>query len=378
MSSLPRTALPVSSPVTARVLELFAGAGGAALGLGRARFAHVACVERNPSAAATLRSAGLPAIEADVRAVDYAPFRDRVELLWASPPCQPGSTAGARLGATDDRDGWPATLAAVDACRPTWFLAENVLGWTYHAEVCGGAAHACPACHLDRLAGELARRFPFTGAWRLDAADYGVPQRRRRLLLWAGPLPLDPDGPARSHAHRDAAGRLGLRPWVTMGDAIGDTLNRASCDRRVCYPCDEEHGRACSQPARLDAPSPTVMTTEEKGTRAHSPEWSFNGGPDRASDAAFLVAGIRRIDVGEGLRLQGFPDDWPLQGTVHDRYVQVGNAVPPAMAEAAGRVVAGAHRAWTALRAANVDASALAGALRRNRLTVPAHLGAAP
>ena len=58
--------------------------------------------------------------------------------------------------------------------------------------------------------------------------------------------------------------------------------------------------------------------------------------------------------------------------------VQVGNAVPPALAQACGRLVAGAHRAWTALRSSTLDPTALAGALRRHRLTVPAHLGAAP
>jgi hypothetical protein len=164
-----------------------------------------------------------------------------------------------------------------------------------------------------------------------------------------------------------------------MADAVGDTLTRESCDRRACYPCDDEHGRACGEPWRMDAPAPTVTTMDEKGTRANAVAgWSFNGGPDRASDAAFLVAGIRRIDIGEGLRLQGFPDDWPLQGTVHDRYVQVGNAVPPALAEASGRLVAGAHRAWSALRAAGLDGAPLADALRRHRLTVPATLGAAP
>ena len=359
-------------------LELFAGAGGAALGLHRAGLRHIACVERNASAAATLHAAGFPTVEADIRHVDFTPWRDRIDLLWASPPCQPGSTAGQRLGAADDRDGWPATIDVIDACRPTWFLAENVLGWTYHADRCGGDG-PCPACHLGHIVDELARRFAFAGLWRLDAADFGVPQRRRRVVLWGGPLPLDANGPSVTHAHPDTALGLARRPWVTLGDAVGDTLTRESCERRACYPCDDEHGRACSEPWRWDLPSPTLTTADEKGTRANAQAvWSFNGGPDRASDAAFLVAGIRRIDVGEGLRLQGFPDEWPLQGTVHDRYVQVGNAVPPALAEACGRLVAGAHRAWVALRAAGLDAAALADVLRRRRLTVPATLGSTP
>lgn len=117
-----------------------------------------------------------------------------------------------------------------------------------------------------------------------------------------------------------------------------------------------------------------MTTSEEKGTRAHAPDWTFNGGPDRASDAAFLVAGVRRIEVAEGLVLQGLPADWPLQGTRQDQYRQVGNAVPPPLAEAASRVVLAAHRVLLDLRARAVDLDALAGALRRNPTAVPAWL----
>lgn len=107
------------------------------------------------------------------------------------------------------------------------------------------------------------------------------------------------------------------------------------------------------------------------GTRAHAPDYSFNGGPDRASDAAFLVAGIRRIDVAEGLALQGLPAGWPLQGTAHDRYVQVGNAVPPQLAEAVGRAVNVAHRVLLGLRASGLDVAAVADAARRNAVAIP-------
>ncbi len=352
-------------------VDAFAGCGGASLGLRRAGYAHLACIERSPAAVATLRSAGFPAIEADVRDVDFGRWAGAVDLLWASPPCQPGSQAGLRRGAADERDGWPLLLDAVDACRPTWLLAENVLGWGHHDALCGGQSVSCPACHLDRVAAGLAERFAFTGAWHLDAADFGVPQRRRRLILWGGPLPLRPSGPPRTHAHPDLADDLGLRRWVTMGDSIGTTLHRGSCDRRACYPCDVDHGRACSEPGRLARPAPTVTTVEVKGTRANAPSgWSFHGGPDRASDAAFLVAGIRRIDVAEGMRLQGLPDDWPIQGTVEQRYAQVGNAVPPPVAQAAGREVMHAHAVWSVLRARNADVDGLTAVLRRQRAVV--------
>lgn len=361
------------------VVELFAGCGGTSLGLQRAGWHHLACVERDPAAASTLRAAGFPTIEDDLRSVDLTAYAGRTTLLWASPPCQAGSTAGARLGAEDARDGWPWTFAALDVVRPTWFLAENVLGWTYHRDRCDSAA--CVGCHWDGyVLPELARRFSFCGAWRLDAADFGAPQRRRRVILWGGPLPLSAEGPPRSHAHPADAAALeaGRRPWRSLSEAVGDTLlDPTTCESRVCYPCDGSHGRACAEPGRLSLPAPTVTTTEEKGTRANAAAgWSFHGGPDRASDAAFLVAGVRRITLAEGLRLQGFPDDWPLQGTIRQRYAQVGNAVPPPLAEAAGRAVLAGHRVWE--RLAGSDPVALAAALRRNRLTVPATLATVP
>ncbi len=67
------------------------------------------------------------------------------------------------------------------------------------------------------------------------------------------------------------------------------------------------------------------MTCQEvKGTRASAAsKWSFNGGPDRASDAT----GLRRISEAEAARLQGFPEGWPFRGTSEARYRQIGNAV---------------------------------------------------
>jgi site-specific DNA-cytosine methylase len=159
-----------------------------------------------------------------------------------------------------------------------------------------------------------------------------------------------------------------------MKDAIGDTLTRESCDRRACYPCDGSHGRACAEPWRLLRPAPTVTLQEEKGTRAHSPDWTFNGGPDRASDTAFLVAGIRRIDVREGLLLQGFPADWPLQGSINEHYSQIGNAVPPPLSEAMSRAVLAAHRVWVGLRSRGIALDELAGALRRDGASLPSTL----
>lgn len=353
-----------------RLLELFSGTGGASLGLRRAGWDHLACVEWNAAAAETLRAANFPAVEADVRDIHFRPWRGKVDLFWASPPCQAGSAAGKRRGEEDDRNGWPWTFDALDEVQPTWFLAENVVGWTYHREHCevGGP---CTGCYWERsILPALSTRFPFSGFWKLNAADYGVPQHRRRVILWGGPLPLSPDGPPKSHADPTDTDDLleGRKPWITLEEAIGDTLlDPDTCGRRACYACTL--GRACREHWRRHAPAPTVTTMEEKGTRANAASgFTFNGGPDRASDTAFLVAGVRRIDVAEGLKLQNFPADWPLRGTRHDHYTQVGNAVPPALAEACGRLVRGAHAVWTGLRRDGVNPVAMGRMLQRRGL----------
>lgn len=301
-------------------LDLFAGAGGSALGARAAGFTTVACVEHDGACAATLRAAGFPMVHADVRDVNYAsaPYL-HVDVLSASAPCQPFSRAQTRgpRGADDvARNGWPWLLAAAGVVRPRWLVAENVRGATPY--VC---ATVLPA---------LRQQFAYVQAFLLDAADYGAPQTRTRLFVVAGPAVVDPPQP-----HEGAR--------ATLGDVL-----RAHASRQPAQLTYTE-GRAGTEPWRLDQPAPTVMTTEVKGTRASKKSnWTFHGGPDRASDAAFLATGRRRLTIAECAALQTFPADYPFQGTADARYRQIGNAVPPVLAQAvfaavrrADRVIAG-------------------------------------
>lgn len=446
------------------VIELFAGAGGAALGYHRAGFTSLARVEWDPSACDTLR-ATFPddvTIEGDVRTVDWTPYAGRCDVLAASPPCQDWSSAGKRLGAAGERNGWPWTFTASDAIRPTWLVCENVPGLTHHRGDCDRSdVLSCPGCYwLDILIPEAQRRFAHVSVLRLDAADYGVPQRRHRVFLVCGPAPVAAPAPTHSEAaltlakwrtgdywrhhgiapvgepskaDRKILGAMfapgaGLLPWRTVRDALdlgaslrserGIGLTERHGERNDSPPDapapsiaagskgsgprlqvvykrgredgsrDEAHGiddeppgaprgamrgggtviyqggiGGCGlaqpidgpsptlgakatatiggdRPELLDAPSPSVTAQEVKGTRASaSSGGTFHGGPDRASDVAFAGAGLRRLTTAECATLQDFPPDHPWRGTKTAIYRQIGNAVPPTLAEVVARAV---------------------------------------
>lgn len=392
-----------------RCVELFAGAGGAAIGLERAGIEHAALVEWDAHACATMRAAGLgPVVEGDVRdlAAIEAEAGPTCDVLWSSFPCQAWSTAGNRKGASDDRNGWPWTVAAADHFRPAWFLGENVRGLTLHKGGCGfrdgqdglfGGAPVldCTGCYFERvILPDLRARFACVGWWLLDAADFGVPQHRRRVILWAGPVPLVE--PAPTHGPRVG------REWVSMGEALG--LAGGDVASGICHTDPGTHGNPRDvahpsptvpvssglytsarmvgavagshdtgrKPREVDGPAPTVTT--EAG---HPVPWSKAGVPfvvdpahlarpsptvsafvecagsgpggkpekrQRASDALYLGTGRRRLTVAECATLQAFPATWPWQGTVSSQYRQVGNAVAPPMAEVVGRALMAAAK----------------------------------
>ena len=395
------------------LLELFAGAGGAALGL-RAAGYHGNHYEWDHDAHATLEAAGFTAYRMDVRKArwqGYSRHYGAPHLMWASPPCQAFSQAGSKLGAKDPRNGWPWTWEAARLVKPTWLVCENVPGLLHHsAEHCGDP-DVCAGCYWLRVVVPAFRaRFAWVGVWMLNAADYGVPQTRRRVFLVAGPHAVKPPTPTHAAPHL-CQGLFGtLKPWVSIGEALGlvgtmdggrnseanpgqervrttdepaPTLGGKGNQmvRVIGGGCNPSHAgdvrtyrditdepsttvtavqvgnagpfvldvgqgnaRPLDQPAHTlhtadggPLPAPTVLTSEVKGSgkgaNAHKMQ--------KASDALYLGTGGRRLTVAECAKLQGFPDGHPFRGhgTKASQYRQVGNAVPPALAEAIARAI---------------------------------------
>lgn len=350
-----------------KCVELFAGAGGAALGLEAAGFSHLACVEYDPSACETLRAAGLPCVEGDVRDPDlYEPEWVGCDLLWASFPCQAWSTAGKREGAKDERNGWPWTVDAIDRLRPEWFAAENVTGLLTHRGGCASRClgpDECPRAYFDNvILAQLRERFAWVDFRVLNASGFGVPQHRRRVIIVAGPHAIE--WPEPTHGKPSGQGDLfgrSLSPWVTIGQVLElDGSIRQGVINTDSYGMDvpttdpaptilvgspirfDPGSRVIgTRPDLLDRPSPTVSAVGEcKGSGP-------GGSPEkmqRASDALYLSTGRRRLTVEECALLQDFPVGHPFQGTKSAQYRQVGNAVPPKLAEVVGRAILAASR----------------------------------
>lgn len=309
-------------------LDLFSGAGGLSLGLHAAGFEAVGAVEIGADAAATYRRA-FPAarmIQADIRGVSFREFSG-VDLVAGGPPCQPFSTGGLQRGREDARDYLPEFVRAVLEVQPRAFLMENVPGL---------------ASFADYLAATLA---PLAGAYRLsgphvvNAADYGVPQSRRRLIIIGCREDREFHFPAGEPGARVPAGAV--LTYKPLGEPNPSKV--VFCKRPDLRP-NPYHGQLFNgggRPIDLDAPAPTILASAG-GNKTHFldcggrvPDYHRHlkrGGAPRVGE----LPDARRLTVAESAALQTFPKWIQFAGSRSSQYTQVGNAVPPRVGEVLG------------------------------------------
>ncbi len=262
---------------------------------------------------------------------------NRVDLLAGGPPCQPFSIVGKRLGLEDHRGGLIFDFVRlVSEIQPNAVLFENVAAFASH----GGGSLA------SELSNSIASLGYKVSSAILCAADYGVPQARRRFFLvgtrFQGKLrfPLAP-----THAGRDiAAPLLGMLPYVTCKEAIGDLPDVTE---------EASQGVHNHEPTMHTAAMVDALARLPPGRRDRK---SFHDRlhPDRLSYTLRAGSGNfsplrpvhyqhpRVITVRESARLQGFPDNfvWPDWVPRLQQYRQVGNAVPPVLARRLAESVA--------------------------------------
>jgi DNA (cytosine-5)-methyltransferase 1 len=298
-----------------RSIEICAGAGGQALGLEQAGFHHVALVEMDHYACATLR-ANRPRwniIEGDVKLFSASAYRN-IDLFAGGVPCPPFSVAGMQLGKDDDRDLFPEALRLIKECHPKAVMLENVRGLfaPKFAE------------YRESIIKELAA-LNYTCDWRLiNACHYGVPQYRPRAILIAlkrpyankflWPLGIVAPPPTVGqllYKEMSSSGWAGAREWMERANGIAPTLVGGS----------KRHGGADLGPTRAKL-AWNKLGVNGLGLADGPPAVDFSGNPKLTVKMAALV--------------QGFPEEWEFAGRKTPAYRQVGNAFPPPVAKAIG------------------------------------------
>ena len=380
-------------------VELFAGAGGLAIAMCNTGFHHAAVIEWDHNACETFRenqrrqrhSVGDWSLcETDVREFDYASIPNHVTVVSGGPPCQPFSLGGKHRGHLDERDMFPEAVRAVRQLRPEAFIFENVKGllretfaeyfeyiylqltypglkrrrsetWSQHRS------------QLERHHTARRARSEYNVVYRLlNAADYGVPQRRERVFIigfrsdlgveWSFPEPTHSEGsllrtqwitgdywdrhgvstrqrPRMSSSHAAHVEKLIRKdqpegdvklPWLTVRDAIHDLPTpireaRNGIENHVFNPGARSYPGHTGSP--LDQPAKTLKAGDHGVPGGENMLRRHNGS-------------VRYFTVREAARLQTFPDDYIFRGSWTETMRQLGNAVPVRLAEVVSGSVA--------------------------------------
>ncbi|SBT54904.1 DNA (cytosine-5)-methyltransferase 1 [Micromonospora narathiwatensis] len=412
-------------------MELFAGGGGLAMAVHRAGFRPLLVNELVKYACDTLKANAAtprgegeripspgerwPLVEGDVRRVEFDYLWDRVDLLAGGPPCQPFSLGGVAKGDEDKRNMFPEMFRAIRKIQPKVVMCENVRGllrpsfkpyfdyierelrlpfeerdgdttWREHDEVL--------RTRLDEEPSDPKRRYEVV-VTKVNAADYGVPQIRNRIIIVAFRSDLGVDikrfeeavSPRYSEAalirsmldgsywerHLDVPGHVrervmsrlpdtppkndGKLPWRTLRDAIKGLDGQRSLptvpwdrlDRReyglggftghIGWP--DARIYPGHTPNELDRPAKTVKAGVHGVPGGESVLLTDDLLPEPHEGSPYAYR-HRYMTVRETARVMTFPDDWELAGPRGEQMRQLGNAVPVMLGELFARAIASA------------------------------------
>jgi DNA (cytosine-5)-methyltransferase 1 len=386
-----------------RSLELFAGAGGLGLGLHAAGFRPVGVIEKDNDCCNTIREnskRGARAmrdwklVEGDVCGVKFRAFEDKLDLVSGGPPCQPFSLGGKHRAHEDVRDMFPQAVRAVREIRPSAFIFENVKGLTrdrfrnyfeyirlqlQHPEVelKFDESWSDHFARLERLhTSSVTNGLHYRVVTRvLNAADFGVPQKRERVFFvgFRGDLGIEWNFPTATHSresllwdqsshgsywdrhrlsksHRFYAARdTGLAdqklfapkglPWRTVRDAIADLPAPETTKQSKALISGHLY-----QPGAKIYPGHTGSPLDEP---AKALKAGVHGVPGGENMIANSNGSVRYFTMREAARLQTFPDEFVFTCSWSEMMRQLGNAVPVDLAEVVGNSVLSQLKAST-------------------------------
>ena len=336
-----------SAALRGTVLSAFSGAGGLDLGLEQAGFDPVLCLDTDASAQATLKKnrpewqvpgdGDVSTAAARWSSDDLGLNGHDLDLIAGGPPCQPFSKAAqwtptGRVGMKDPRamplDGF---LALVERQLPRAILIENVPGF-----VAGpSSALASMQDHLREINKRAGTSYRLH-SWIVEAADYGVPQKRQRALLVAFRdgrcFTLPP--PTHAGAH--------LRSWDALHDYEESDPPALTGSWTPLLPSIPEGQNYQWHTARGGGVELFGWRTRYWSfllkLARDRPSWTLSASP--GPNTGPFHWDNRPLSTRERLRLQSFPDSWELTGSRRDQWRLAGNATPPLLAEIVGNAIA--------------------------------------
>lgn len=312
-------------------IELFAGAGGLALGIERAGFDTIALIEIDKDAADTLRRnrPSWRVINEDISNISCLDLQDyfnlksgELDLLSGGAPCQSFSYAGKRLGLEDARGTLFYHYAKfLEQLQPKMFLFENVRGLLTHDR---GRTYQTITDIFENCGYTMYKKV-------LNAWDYGVAQKRERLITIGIRNDLAKKAEFKfpePHKYKPVLRDILLdcpksegTPYSEYKRKIFELVPPGGYWRDIPEDIAKEYMKSCwymeggrtgiLRRLSLDEPSLTVLTSpsQKQTDRCHPIE-------------------ARPFTVRENARCQSFPDEWQFCGSISSQYKQVGNAVP--------------------------------------------------
>jgi len=326
-----------------KAIELFAGAGGLAVGLEKAGINSVLLNEIDKHACSTLKynRPKWNVVEGDISQIDFKKYRNKIDLLSGGFPCQAFSYAGKKMGFEDTRGTLFFEFArAIKEINPKILLAENVRGLLKHDD----------GKTLDTIKNVISELgYTLVEPRVLKAVFYKVPQKRERLILVAIRNNLTkkinfnwPSPYKRIMTVRDAfhAGELygtdvpqsNGQKYPKRKSQILKKVPQGGYWRDLPLKLQKEYmmksfylgGGKTGMARRLSMDEPSLTLTcapaQKQTERCHPTE-------------------TRPLQVREYARIQTFPDDWQFCGPLTAQYKQIGNAVPVNLAHAIGRSI---------------------------------------
>ena len=321
--------------------ELFAGAGGLALGLEHAGFKKIFLNEIDKHACATLRKnrPDWNVLEGDIKNIDFSDYKNRVDILTGGFPCQSFSYAGKRLGFNDIRGTMFFEFArTIQETNPKVILAENVRGLLTHDD---GKTIDTILSVLDEIGYTVIEKKVY------KAIFYKVPQKRERLIIIAIRKDLvfntqykTPSPYSRVMTVKDAL-KAGDLYETNVPLASGQSYPPRKAEILSYVPeggywrdLPDELQREYMQKSYFLGGGKTGMA---RRLAWNEPSLTLTCSPAQKQTERCHPSENRPLTTREYARIQTFPDNWQFEGPTSAVYKQIGNAVPINLAAAIGR-----------------------------------------